>query len=108
MVNGQLWPVAGDSVVWLPAGAYAIEPAASEAPVRIIDFNGNLRSAKVLPKGGVEFAYQSSARAIAILDRKPLRLELDGVEEAPRLLASGQNYSLALPRGQHLVVIETR
>ena len=108
MVNGQLWPVAGDSVVWLPAGAYAIEPAASEAPVRIIDFNGNLRSAKVLPKGGVEFAYQSSARAIAILDRKPLRLELDGVEEAPRLLASGQNYSLSLPRGQHLVVIETR
>ena len=48
---------------------------------------------------GIEFAYQSSARAMALLERAPARLEIDGVQHAPDMAGN----VLLLPRGQHLV-----
>jgi hypothetical protein len=50
----------------------------------------------------VEFSYQSSARAIAIFDRRPLKLSLDGANEP--LEFAGPN-TILLPRGQHVVTI---
>jgi hypothetical protein len=42
-------------------GAHAIEPASQAPPLRVLDFNGDLKMAAVTPQG-IEFAYQSSAR----------------------------------------------
>jgi hypothetical protein len=64
--------------------------------MRLLDFNGTLKAAQSLPTG-IEFTYQSSARAIAILDRAPEKLELDGVP----VPFSGA--TLMLPRGKHTV-----
>ena len=33
----------------------------------------------------LEFTYQSAARAIAIVSRTPVKLQIDGVDERPKL-----------------------
>ncbi len=100
MVDGRLWPFANDSTVWLPRGMHAIEAAEKQPPNRLLDFNGDLRSASAIA-GGIEFAYQSSARAMARLERAPRKLEIDGAESKPEFAGE----ILILPRGQHLVTV---
>jgi len=100
-VNGRSWPVHDADTVWLPAGVNHVEPAAKDAPVLIIDFNGRLQSAHSL-NGGVEFSYQSSARAIAVLNVRPKLMELDGVRSEPAVIESDGKFVVMLPRGQHL------
>jgi hypothetical protein len=94
-------------VIWLPAGAHTIGPAASPAVARILDFNGELHFAQLLSASQIELSYHSAARAVALVERKPVRLILDGVEATPEFLPARKHYSLMLPRGQHLVTIET-
>ena len=104
-VDGRPWPVSDGSSVWLPAGAHTIESAPTSAAPRILDFNGDLRSAERLPDSAVELSYESSARALALVDHKPMRLEIDGADARLDFLASETSYSVVLPRGQHLVTI---
>jgi hypothetical protein len=99
-VDGKLWPVGDGTTVRLPAGLHSIEPATQEPVVRLLDFNGELKSARALADG-VEFAYQSNSRALVRLAGPPRRLEIDGAEIRP--LVAGN--VLILPRGQHLVVV---
>jgi hypothetical protein len=106
-VDGKPWPVADSSTVWLPAGTHTLEPGAPSFSPRVLDFNGELVSAERRGGSSVEVSYQSSSRALALLDRKPVRLELDGGNAPLSFLASGGNYTLVLPRGQHLVMIHT-
>lgn len=100
LVDGRLWPVANDTTVWLPRGLHAIEPAPAQPAVRLLDFNGDLKSAGTIP-GGVEFAYQSTARAMARLERPPSAIEIDGAPASPPVIGN----VLMLPRGQHLVTL---
>ncbi len=101
-VDGRLWPVLTGGTIWLPAGAHAIEAAAGEPPLRLLDLNGELKTAAV-QRDGVEFSYDSTARALAVLDRRPGRVEVDGEEAATRLVENGRGWVLFLPRGQHVV-----
>jgi hypothetical protein len=100
LVDGKPWPFASDTTVWLPGGAHSVEAAAQRTALRVLDFNGDLRMAGVT-SAGIEFAYESSARAMAVLERAPGRVEIDGVEQTPQLLGN----VLLLPRGQHLVTL---
>jgi hypothetical protein len=102
MVNGRVWPVHDADTLWLPPGANRIEPAPKDAPVTILDFNGRMQFARSLDNG-VEFSYQSSARAIAVLNARPRTLELDGVRREPAVIESSGKFVVTLPRGQHLV-----
>jgi hypothetical protein len=101
LVNGRVWPVHDADTVWLPAGVNRVEPAAKDAPVLIVDFNGRLQSAHSL-NDGVEFSYVSSARAIAVLNVRPRAMELDGVRSEPAVMESDGKFVVMLPRGQHL------
>jgi hypothetical protein len=100
LVDGKPWPVASDSTIWLPPGAHAVESAREAPASRVVDFNGDLKMAAVT-SAGIEFTYQSSARAMAMLERPPAKLQIDGVEQAPQM--SGN--VLLLPRGQHFVTL---
>jgi len=51
---------------------------------------------------GLEFSYQSNARAIAVLNRAPVRLRLDGVEWS--IVKAGPS-TILLPRGNHTVTL---
>ena len=100
LVDGKPWPVLNGKTLWLPRGPHAIEPAGKPTSVQILDFNGDLKSARV-SGDGIEFAYQSSARAMATLEKTPRKLEIDGAEVKPDMAGN----VLILPRGQHLVTI---
>jgi len=103
LVDGKLWPVTDGATVWLPPGTHSIEAAAQAPPLRVLDFNGDLKSASAA-SGALEFIYQSSARAIAIMDRTPKALTIDGVASIPQMLGN----ALLLPKGQHLIQLEPR
>src|SRR5262249_35829861 len=100
LVDGRLWPVASDTMVWLPRGAHSIERSARPPVLRLLDLNGELKSANATATG-LEFAYQSSARAMARLDLLPPNVEIDGLEAHPPFIGN----VLLLPRGQHLVTL---
>ena len=98
MVDGRPWPVASDTVVWLAPGAHSIQPAAVQPVLRLIDLNAELHSAAAVP-GGMEFAYHSSARALANFETLPARFQIDGAEAHPVTVGN----VVMLPRGQHVV-----
>lgn len=101
LVDGKPWPLADGATVWLPSGVHTLEAAAAAPATRVLDFNGDLKSAGVGSGDEVQLSYESSSRAIAILERRPSALNLDGREIEPELLASGSNWALLLPRGRH-------
>jgi hypothetical protein len=100
LVDGRPWAVASDTTVWLPGGAHSLEAGSKPAALRITGFNGELKSASVTSTG-LQFAYTSSARALATVDRVPRRVEVDGAEVPAQI--SGN--VIVLPRGQHLVTL---
>jgi hypothetical protein len=104
IVDGQLWPAADEDTVWLPAGPHSIEPTDRPLGARLVRLNADLKAARAVNATTIEFSYQTTARAIAILDRPPLRTRIDGAEEP--LQRAGPN-TILLPRGQHVVTITT-
>jgi hypothetical protein len=100
-VDGRPWPVRNAKTVWLPPGLHTIEPGkADSVPGHLIDLNATLKAASTRPNG-LEFAYDSSSRALARLDRAPKSMEIDGAPAHPEFLDS----TLVLPRGQHIVTL---
>jgi hypothetical protein len=99
-VNGRPWPVWDGATAWLPRGAFVVESAPSAPELRLTSLNADLRSAST-DGTGVEFAYESGARAFARFNRKPTSVEIDG---APAELQWFGDV-LVLPRGQHIVSI---
>ena len=63
-----------------------------------------MKAARAVDAKTSEFTYQSASRAIAILNRVPVRLQIDGVDAAPNWAGP---YTLLLPRGQHFVTLTT-
>jgi hypothetical protein len=102
IVNGHLWPVRSDTTLWLPAGTSVVEPSSKASDLRVVDFNGELHSANSSAKG-LELSYQSNSRALAMLNTRPRKVEIDGALFTERLLGSGAGFVLSLPRGQHIV-----
>ena len=102
MVDDLVWPVADGETVWLPPGAHAIGPVRDDRGLRLVRLNAELRGARQVNAKSIEFSYVSGARAIAILDRRPLHVSIDGTEE--QVVFAGPN-TILLPRGQHIVTI---
>ena len=101
LVNGRPWPVIGDGTLWLPAGAHVLERDENEPPIRVLEFNGELKSAQVTG-AAIELSYESGARAMAILSAAPSAIEIDGQRAEPALLPGNV---LLLPRGQHILTL---
>ncbi len=103
-VDGTVWPVADANTVWLPAGRHEITPAAVPPPGRILRFAGELLAAEVADQT-VSVRYESTSRAIALLDRRPAQVAVDGSMIVPDLVAAPRHWSLRLPRGSHTVAL---
>lgn len=107
LVDGQPWPASDGETVWLPAGRHKVEPATQAPEVRLLDFTGELM--RISAQGAaLEFTYGSSARACALVDTKPVRLEIDGAASQPRLLEFPGGFALWLPSGQHKIRLNFR
>lgn len=104
-VDGLVWPVVDGDSVWLPGGVHTVEPAVSDSrSAHVLRFNGELAGARYVGSNGVEVAYRSNGRAIAVMDRGVRGIEIDGVAAEP--VRAGSR-SVLLPRGQHVVTITT-
>lgn len=107
-VDGRPWAAADSESVLIPAGTHVIGPAESAPGVRLLDLNADIISARSLA-GGVEFAYRSSARALAILDAPVSAMEIDGEPaSAAANTWDGERAVVPLPRGQHVIRLECR
>jgi hypothetical protein len=104
-VDGRPWPVQDGERVWLPPGEHLLAPAASTSVASVLDFNGTIENAASL-EDGIELVYRSHARALATLDRKPVRLVLDGHEARLDLIGEVEGvWVLRLPSGKHTAVV---
>jgi hypothetical protein len=63
-----------------------------------------LKGARAAGAAEVEFSYESTGRAIAVLDRAVRSVRVDGVVETARMAGPK---AILLPGGQHLVTIGT-
>ncbi len=79
-----------------------MEAAPQQNGPKLVRLNAELKDARWAGPSSVEFSYQSTARAIAILDRAVKSVEVDGAAEPFRLTGPK---SILLPRGQHVVTI---
>ena len=109
LVDGKAWPVMGKRRVRVPVGAHVIESGAARDGLTIADLNATLLRAAVEGKR-VVFGYSSDSRAIVRFDRKPARIEVDGVAIAATCVgdAAGNTMgnsgcAMMLPRGEHQV-----
>ncbi len=107
-VDGNSWPVTDGMTLWLPPGPHTVEPATDSPAPHIVDFNGDLHSADRSAKSTIDLSYESPSRAFAMLDRKPTKMEIDATPAPLTFLTTDKTtYSVPLPRGQHLVTIQT-
>jgi hypothetical protein len=98
LVDGKPWPAQSATALNLPPGYHVVETAAAKPEaISLIDLNAKLRSASIEAGKHIVFEYSSDSRAIAVFDRRPLRLELDG---APW---TATDSVVLLPRGDHRV-----
>ena len=107
LVDGKPWAALSDATLWMPAGTHSVEPGTKTQSTRLIDFNGTLEGTDSQPNHRLEIAYRSSSRAIALLDRRPLHLQTDGAAAELRSIDSPAGHAVLLPRGQHIVTIQT-
>ena len=105
-VDGRLWPAGDGQTLWIPRGRHTIQPATRRPAMRLLDLTGELVSAASL-EGGLEFTYQSSARAFAILESRPGKVRIDSLPVRPPELESPGRVTLQLPHGRHVVRVES-
>jgi hypothetical protein len=101
-VGGKPWPARDDRTLWLPGGVHIVTPGGDPALARLLHLSADLLSARGLADG-FEFEYQSRSRAIALLDREPLRVSVDGVLFDTTPAPSSGHWALRLPPGRHLI-----
>ena len=98
-VDGRSWPVTDGETVWIPPGQHLVERDPTPAPVRLLQLNADLLDARVV-ENGVEFDYRSSSRAAALVDRRPVRILLDGRPVEAAVLEADHHFTVLLPRGR--------
>src|ERR1035437_4536421 len=100
-LDGEDWPVRDDQHIWIPAGRHVLHASPNPSALRVLDFNGTLISAEIR-FDGVELNYESTSRAFAQMNRRPIRLVIDG---KPHALDLCGDFIVCLPRGKHKVLI---
>jgi hypothetical protein len=106
LVDGLPWPVRDRERVWLPAGKHTVATSTVGGGPLLLDFNGQLEAAAAIP-GGIALRYTSDARALAVFDRKPSRIVIDGRPAAPELVGESESaWTVRLPAGRHRTEVE--
>ncbi len=101
-VDGRVWPVRNDRVLWLPAGAHSVVSTDELPPLQVMEFNGNLLGAEVKGNRDILLRYEGASRSVAVLDRPVKEVLVDGHPEGFRFEG---DRTLLLPHGRHEVVI---
>ncbi len=103
-VNGKPWPALDGETVWLPPGRHSIAPSEDQGCVHLLSLTGNITSASCLP-AGMEFAYRNEGPALALFDKRPVKIEVDGSPRDAAVTKAENGFAVRLPRGQHVVTV---
>ena len=100
LVDGKPWPVLNEKILWLPRGPHSVEHSQKAAVLRMLDFNGDLKSAKATTRR----PSSSPTRAAPAPWRPSNRPQEKWKSTAISKTGTCRKCSM-LPRGQHLVTI---
>ncbi len=111
-VDDQLWPGWGESEVFIPGGKHSITAAerrfsfldTSVLDLRLFRFTGNLDTLAPTERG-IEFSYDSLMRTLALFNRQPFEIRVDGKPYNEPAVHYASHWSVRLPRGQHKVEV---
>jgi uncharacterized protein YdaL len=111
-VDDILWPGWGENEVFVPSGTHRISAVekkfrlfdTSVLDIRLVRFTGDLNKL-VRTNDGFEFAYDSNMRSLALFNKKPFGIRMDGQPYPERLVSHSGQWSLRLPRGRHTVSV---
>jgi len=113
-VDDKVWPGWSDTEISLPAGRHRITAVpqkssfrffnTSALDLRLLHFTGDLDSLAPTNRG-LGFSYDSHLRALALLNRRPFEVKVDGqpLQDQPEVLFG--TWSIRLPRGRHQVEV---
>ena len=104
-VDGQAWPASAGRAI-IPVGEHQLDWSEG-LPVgpALLRFTGEPGGAAVTP-GSLTLTYYAGVRALAVVDRQPLRLELDGLATVlPVVTNPDGGCTVTVPGGTHTVRI---
>ena len=111
-LDGKQWPVVEEGSVLIPAGKHLLtfsRPSrlgswmdVEQLQARLHSISGELLDADVTRRG-LEFSYDSPGRCLAVFNKQPYRVRVDGREWSSVPLYSRGEWALVLPAGRHSV-----
>ncbi len=111
-IDDRLWPGWGENEVLIPGGKHRI--SAGENKYRFLDTSvldlhllrctANLDTLEST-KRGIGFSYASRMRAVALFNRRPFEIEVDGQPLNEEPIHYSGHWSIRLPRGAHKVEV---
>jgi uncharacterized protein YdaL len=116
LVDDHIWPGWGENFVFIPAGTHRITPVekrysllsrvidTSILDFRMIRFTGNLDYLMPTDRG-MQFSYDSYLPTLALFNRQPFVITIDGRESDQKAVPNAGVWSVRLPRGRHNVGI---
>ena len=99
IVDGNLWPVQDDGVIWLAAGSHVVERGSNSNHFRLLSSSGDLVNA-AYRGSAIRFEYEAESREIARFSSPLNKIDLDGHS----LDLGGSQTMIMLPRGKHTVL----
>jgi len=111
-VDDTLWPGWGDNEVLVPGGIHRITAVekgfrlfdTSVLDMRLLRFTGNLDSLARTDRG-FRFSYDSTLRGLALLNKQPFGILVDGRPWQDQVLPHSGRWSVRLPRGRHSIEV---
>jgi hypothetical protein len=111
-VDDIFWPGWGENEILLPGGIHRITSMeqkfrlfnASILDIRLLWFTGNLDSINRTDRG-FQFSYDSTLRSLALFNKQPFGIVVDGGANSDPPLSSAGTWSVRLPRGRHNVEV---
>jgi len=101
VVDGQVWRLRDAHTLWLPPGRHRIEPSGADVVGRVLYLNAEIEAVQS-DATSVAMRYRSRSRTMALLDRPPRSIELDGSNGSLVAQRAGPHWTIALPRGSHM------
>jgi uncharacterized protein YdaL len=111
-VDNIFWPGWGENEILLPSGTHQITSMekkfrlfnTSILDIRLLWFTGNLDAIKRTERG-FQFSYESNLRSMALFNKRPFGMMVDGAAYADPPMMNAGVWSVRLPRGRHNVQV---
>jgi uncharacterized protein YdaL len=111
-VDSIVWPGWGENEIFVPGGTHRITAVekkftlfdTSVLDIRLLRFTGDIDSL-IRTDRGFQFDYDSNMRGIALFNKQPFAIMVDGRPDQDQIYSHSGLWSVRLPRGRHVVEV---